>query len=89
MLTTHDLVVTADVINAGVEVTLETEPGTHCHAVTLTADDLATIKAGGVVKKVTCNGGDHEYVIGCGMNLPAPVVPDSVMCPGEMPGACN
>lgn len=38
----------------------------HPHYVELTAEDFATLRAGGTVKKVSCNGGDHEYVLSCG-----------------------
>jgi len=38
----------------------------HPHYVELTADDFATLRSGGTIKKVSCNGGDHEYVLSCG-----------------------
>lgn len=74
---THTLLVTAAMLNAGAAVTL-TSSSTfgHAHDVALTADEIATIKAGGVVKKFTCDGGDHEYVISCDPAAPAPTEPD-------------
>jgi hypothetical protein len=37
----------------------------HDHFVEVTAADFATLASGGIVKKHTCNGGDHEYVLSC------------------------
>jgi hypothetical protein len=41
--------------------------------VDFTAEEIATIKAGGVVKKFNCVGGDHEFVISCDPEAPAPM----------------
>lgn len=62
----HALEIPMADIEAGVEVTYDAS-GTagHCHAVTLTAEDFATLRGGGVVTKFSCNGGDHEFVISC------------------------
>ncbi len=62
--------------------------GDHCHRIELTAEDFTTLKNGGVVKKPTCNGGDHEFVLSCGDDPPAPVNPSS--CPGgDNAGTCG
>lgn len=37
----------------------------HCHIVTLTAADFATLRAGGEVRVVSCNNTDHEYALSC------------------------
>jgi hypothetical protein len=76
---THTLTVTAAMLDAGVAVpsiTTSTAPtaGNHSHQVSLTADEIATIKNGGVVTLYTCAGGDHEFVISCDPGAPAPVV---------------
>lgn len=68
-------------IEAGVEVTYDaTGTALHCHKVTITAADFATLNAGGVVTKKTCNGTDHEFVLSCG-SAPAPGVPDCSSAP--------
>ncbi|MCC6898213.1 MAG: hypothetical protein IT377_04525, partial [Polyangiaceae bacterium] len=73
-------------IDAGVEKTYDaTGSSQHCHKVTLTAADFATLKGGGVVTKFTCNGGDHEYVLSCG-TAPNPKLPDCSATPSA--GAC-
>ncbi len=88
---THTLTVTAAMLNAGVAVMgLETgaaaNAGNHTHNVDLSADDIATIKAGGVVTKFTCHGGDHEYVISCDPEAPAPTEPNGS---GLLEGFCQ
>lgn len=89
-LHTHMLIVPLTAIQAGVDVTLITEEdgATHCHSVMLTASDLSTIASGGVVKKTTCSGGDHEFVISCSASAPAPVVP-STCGPDDNTGAAE
>lgn len=42
-------------------------PGDHTHWVELTAADFTTLQGGGTVKKYSCSGGDHEYVLSCGV----------------------
>jgi hypothetical protein len=73
----HALEIPLADIQAGVEKTY-TATGTanHCHEVTLTAADFATLQGGGSVTKFSCNGGDHEYVLSCGPDGPAPGAPD-------------
>jgi hypothetical protein len=39
---------------------------THDHYVQVTAADFTLLKTGGTIKKVACNGGDHEFVLSCG-----------------------
>ncbi len=76
----------ADIL-AGVETTYQTGgSSTHCHQVTLTASDFATLRNGGSVSKVSCNGGDHMYVLSCAPGAPAPTNP---MCgAGDNTGSC-
>jgi hypothetical protein len=38
----------------------------HMHWVQVTATDFTALKAGQTVKKHSCSGGDHEYVLKCG-----------------------
>jgi hypothetical protein len=85
----HLLVIPEADIMAGVTKTFETDDSTgHCHQVELTAEDFTTLKNGGVVKKVTCNGGNHEFVLSCGASPPAPVNPST--CPGgDNEGMCG
>jgi len=49
---------------------------THCHVVTITAADFATLRAGGEVRVVSCNNTEHEYALSCAgsvtANDPAP-----------------
>lgn len=74
-------------IEAGVEKVYSAQgQANHCHEVTLTAADFATLKSGGSVTKFSCNGGDHEYTMSCGAN-PTPVAPDCGATPNA--GACE
>lgn len=79
----------ADII-AGVEVTYDASGAAgHCHAVTLTAEDFATLRAGGSVTKISCNGGDHEFVISCVDGARPPGDP-AAECAGDPNfGACS
>lgn len=62
----HELQIPLADIEAGVETTYDaTGTSGHCHEVILTAEDFATLRAGGTVIKYSCNGGDHEYAISC------------------------
>jgi len=75
-------------IDAGADKTYKvTGTATHCHQVTITAADFATLKGGGVVTKKSCNGGDHEYVLSCAPGAPAPGVPDCAADPAL--GTCT
>ncbi len=58
----------------------------HCHEITLTVADFTTLKGGGSVTKLTCNGGDHEITLSCG-TPPQPGVPDCDATPNF--GACG
>ncbi len=54
-------------IEAGITKAIETTNSFgHTHFVELTAEDFAALKLGQPVTKKSCDGGDHEYVIGCG-----------------------
>jgi hypothetical protein len=79
-------------VMAGVEKAYETEKGAgiaggnHCHTITLTAEDFKTLQAGGSVSKITCNGGDHEFVFSCS-NVDKPPV---AQCPAsDTTGTCT
>jgi hypothetical protein len=92
----HTLLVTAAQITAGTEVTiLSGEAIGHKHYVKITAADFTALKAGMEVKKKSCSGGDHEYVLKCGGGGSAPMAPtcggDSDMCGNDdnMGDACN
>jgi hypothetical protein len=61
---------------------------THKHYVTLTAADFATLRSGGVVRKFTCNGGDHEYVLSCAANPPTPGTPSQCTATSEQGMMC-
>jgi hypothetical protein len=88
----HLLVIPVADILAGAGGTYQTaqgpsDPGnSHCHQVTLTAEDMTTLRDGGVVRKTTCNGGDHEFVLSCAADPPAPVMPST--CGGSNDGQC-
>jgi len=73
----HALSIPLADIEAGADMTYSAMgTATHCHEVTLTAADFATLKGGGSVTKFSCNGGDHEYVLSCAPDAPAPGAPD-------------
>ena len=83
----HALEIPLADIEAGVEMTYSAQGSAgHCHQVTLTADDFAALQAGGTVRKFSCNGGDHEYVLSCAADPPAPEAPDCSADPGF--GSC-
>ncbi|NUO53591.1 MAG: hypothetical protein HOV80_32480 [Polyangiaceae bacterium] len=84
----HALEVPLADIDAGVDVTYDIS-GTaqHCHEVTITAADFQTLKDGGVVTKMTCNGTDHELVLSCAPGAPQPGTPDCSNDPNF--GACG
>lgn len=87
----HVLYIPVADILAGVGGTYRTEMGmvpggNHCHQVILTAEDMTTLRNGGVVRKTTCNAGDHEFVLSCAADPPQPVVP--TMCGGSNEGEC-
>jgi hypothetical protein len=83
----HALEIPIEDIEAGVTKTYSAQ-GTamHCHEVEITAEDFATLQAGGVVKKFSCNGTDHEYVLSCAPGAPGPVAPDCAATPNA--GSC-
>ena len=57
--------------------------------VTLTADDFATLRAGGTVVKFSCNGGDHEYVLNCSGGAEQPGDPAKQCADDPGFGACG
>jgi hypothetical protein len=83
----HELQIPLEDVVAGVEATYQTSgPSGHCHEVTVTAADFATLQNGGSVTLVSCNGGDHEYVLSCVAGAPPPGDP---MCEGtDQTGSC-
>jgi hypothetical protein len=73
---THTLLVTAAQITAGTDVTILSGMGMgHSHYVKITAADFTALKAGMEVKKKSCSGGDHEYVLKCGAGASQPMAP--------------
>jgi hypothetical protein len=84
----HALEVPLADIDAGIDTTYDVSgTASHCHEVTLTAEDFTTLKNGGTVTKKTCNGGDHEFVLTCASDVPAPGVPDCASTPDQ--GQCG
>jgi len=62
----HELVIPLADIMAGEEKDYVTGgTTTHCHIVTLTAADFATLRSGGEVRVVSCNNTEHEYALSC------------------------
>jgi hypothetical protein len=86
----HSLLVTAAQIAAGTDVTIETGSSmAHTHWVKITAADFTMLKAGMEVKKKSCSGGDHEYVLKCGGGGTAPGTPTCAdECGSMMANAC-
>jgi hypothetical protein len=82
----HELIIPLDDIVNGVEKEyMTTGTATHCHRLTVTAADFATLASGGVVTLYSCSGTNHQYVLSCG-TPPTPQAPD---CPsGSNLGAC-
>ncbi len=88
----HALTVPMADIMAGVAKIYDAQgTANHPHYVELTADDFATLRAGGTVKKVSCSGGDHEYVLSCGTASETAGNPMCMMsdnCGGTMQNLC-
>jgi len=64
---------------------------THDHYVQVTAADFSVLKTGGTIKKVACNGGDHEFVLSCGTaseQAGDPKCSSSDMCASSMSMLC-
>jgi len=62
----HTLLVTPAEIAAGEELTtLSSTTLGHAHYVRITAADFAALKAGMQVRKKSCAGPDHEWVLAC------------------------
>ena len=86
----HELEIPLADIEAGVETSYDTSgKSSHCHRVTLTADDFATLRAGGTVVKFSCNGGDHEYVLNCSGGAEQPDDPAKQCADDPGFGACG
>jgi hypothetical protein len=84
---THTLTLPAADIAASVTKTYATSVNSgHNHFVRLDATDFAALKSGGEVKKKSCSGGDHQFVLKCGGGGSVPVVPTAQECP-DMCGA--
>jgi hypothetical protein len=83
----HSLTVPLVDLDSAIDVTYDTT-GTamHCHQVTLTVADFATLKSGGAVTVKSCNGGDHAYSLSCG-TPPTPAAPDCSATPNL--GTCG
>jgi hypothetical protein len=62
----------------------------HMHFVQVTAMDFTNLKAGMTVKKHSCSGGDHEYVLKCGgtTDMGAAPVGCADECGGMMTNPC-
>ena len=63
---THRLLITSDEYFTGADITVlsSTSEG-HSHFVHITAEDFALMQAGGQVRKRSCEGPDHEWVLDC------------------------
>src|SRR5690606_52250 len=61
----------------------------HAHAIELTVADFATLQAGGVVSKVTCDGGDHIFQLQCGMHTELGTSPLPMQCGEQTCGSVN
>jgi hypothetical protein len=86
----HTILVTPEEIMEGAEVTLlsSTTQG-HSHFILITAADFALLKSGLEVRKKSCSGVGHEWVLNCGSVGSAPGTPTcSDMC-GDGTTAAN
>lgn len=88
----HELEISLADIMAGEEKQYVTGGTTsHCHVVTITAADFATLRAGGEVRVVSCNNTEHEYALSCAgpitANDPAPTCGGSDE--GRFTGGCT
>jgi hypothetical protein len=85
---THTLTIMAADITAGATKKFETSNDSgHTHWVEITMADFTMLKAGMEVKKKSCSGGDHQYVLKCGGGGTAPVVPTAQECPDMCGGS--
>jgi hypothetical protein len=72
----HTLLVTPAEIAGGTDVTvLSSSTLGHAHYVRLTAADFAALKAGMEVRKKSCAGPDHEWVLSCNSQSSPPAAP--------------
>jgi hypothetical protein len=87
---THMLTVMAADITAGVTKKIQTSTdGGHSHWVEITMADFTALKAGMEVKKKSCSGGDHFYILKCGGGGSTPMVPTAQECTDECGGMEN
>jgi hypothetical protein len=87
---THTLTVMAADITAGATKKIQTSTdGGHSHWVEITMADFTALKAGMEVKKKTCSGGDHFYILKCGGGGSTPAVPTAQECTDECGGMEN
>jgi len=92
----HGLVIPMADITAGADKTYVTTNVTgmiaqgHMHYVQVRAADFAMLKAGMTVKRHSCSGGDHEYVLKCGgtTDMGAAPVGCADECGGMMTNPC-
>ena len=88
----HELTIPiADIMAGAAKIYDARGTSAHSHFVELTADDFATLRSGGTVKKVSCNGGDHEYLLSCGTAMGMaedPMCDMADMCGGTMGMLC-
>ena len=88
----HELMIPmADIMAGAAKVYNAQGTSMHAHYVELTAEDFATLRSGGTIKKVSCSGGDHEYVLSCGEATETAGNPMCMMsdtCGGAMDDLC-
>jgi len=92
----HGLVIPLADVMAGADKTYVTTSVTgmiaqgHMHYVQVRAADFAMLKAGMTVKRHSCSGGDHEYVLKCGgtTDMGAAPVGCADECGGMMTNPC-
>ena len=83
----HTLTVMLADITAGTTKKIQTSNSSgHTHWVEITAAEFTTLKGGGQVKKKSCSGGDHQYVLKCGGGGDAPILPTAQECTDECGG---
>lgn len=71
-------------ITAGATKKIQTSTDSgHSHWVEVTMADFTALKAGSEVKKKSCSGGEHFYILKCGGGGSTPTVPTAQECPDE------
>jgi hypothetical protein len=88
----HVLTIPIADIMAGVEKTYNARGNAmHDHFIKVTAADFTTLKSGGIVKKNSCSGGDHQFLLSCATTSMMPTAPTcemSDMCSSTMDTVC-